>query len=187
MHTNEGRAHFPGKERYFIGEGFEMRRECISDSFIYSAAKSDWLYWPTQNYPCNRRRICNHCWFAVPPLCLFYTVSRKHMMKTDLVSRYSSGGLRTIFTDKINAQSVRELNLSVYDRQFKALEGFIKGLRMSVKNPGSRRFKTRAIQRLEPHAGRHRFSRYGEKEISVTSSEGNSRSPSVHFFWCGAP
>jgi len=116
-----------------------------------------------------------------------FTVSRKHMMKTDLVSRYSSGGLRTIFTDKINAQSVRELNLSVYDRQFKALEGFIKGLRMSVKNPGSRRFKTRAIQRLEPHAGRHRFSRYGEKEISVTSSEGNSRSPSVHFFWCGAP
>lgn len=73
--------------------------------------------------------------------------------------------------DKINAQSVRDLKLSVHDTQFKALEGFLKGLRVTVKNPGSRRFKTRTIQRLEPHPGRHRFSRYGEKEISVKVSE----------------
>ena len=52
--------------------------------------------------------------------------------------------------DRINAQSVGELNLGVHDTQFKALEGFLKGLRVSVKDPGSRRFKTRTIQRLEP-------------------------------------
>jgi hypothetical protein len=59
--------------------------------------------------------------------------------------------------------------------QFKALEDFLKGLSVSVKNPGSRRFKTRNIQRLEPHCtGRHRFFRYGEKEISVMVNDGSS-------------
>ena len=93
-------------------------------------------------------------------------------MKTDLLApRYSSGSLTTICLDRINAQNVRKLNLKVHDTEFKALEGFLKGLRVSVKNPGSRRFTIRTIQRLEPHAGYHRFSRYGEKEIKVMVSE----------------
>ena len=75
--------------------------------------------------------------------------------------------------DRINAQNVRKLNLGVHDTEFKALESFLKGLRVSVKNPGSRRFTMRTIQRLEPRAGYHLFSRYGEKEIKVMVSEGS--------------